>query len=951
MSRIEDPSSTDASRELEALRRENERLRRQCEQRADLAPIESMLSALVRYAPMGWGCIDRQYRYVRVNESLAAFNGRAVQEHIGRTIDEIVPQAAPVLRGFADQVFASGQPVSNQELIDTSPWRDRPLHVLCSFYPIHGADGQVSMVGATVMDITDYRLQQDALRRSEAEFRAIFENSGVPKAVGEVGTGRYIRVNPRYCQLTGYSAEELSRMTFAELTHPDDREADLARYSQILDGTRDYYENEKRYVRKDGQIVWVFVNTRMVRDAFGRPQCTVAVAQDVTARREAEQRARESADRLTLTLVASGMGDWVWDARTDMVRMSARANALFGLGPEETITWAQMRQLLHPDDREQARLAVERAAAERIDYNIEYRVLLPHGRLRWIAARGRGQYDSSGRCTGMIGVVQDVTDRKLRERALQESAERLVLAQRSAGAGAWDWDIRHGTFAWSEQYFSLLGIDPQDARPSYEMFLASIDPADRERIEHEVAQTLRLSRTDVRLEFRVNHPQLGSRWIEALGRCILEDGKVVRMSGIGLNITERKEAEQQLRLAKEEAETARRQAEAASRAKDHFLAQLSHELRTPLTPVLMAAQAMENDASLPPDLRADVVMIKRNVELEARLIDDLLDLTRIARGKVELHREVSDLHGLLQHALNTCIDEPARQKQLHFRTELHAAEPHAWADPARIQQVFWNIIKNAIKFTGPGGFVTVRTSNPTPQVIRVEVADSGVGIPPDALPAIFNAFEQGGANVTRRFGGLGLGLAICKALVDMHGGQISAHSEGPGTGAMFRMDLPALPEALPDAAGQQPGAAEAAETRRQLRVLLVEDHESTARVLQRLLSGERYAIQTAPNVRTALALAERERFDLLVSDLGLPDGSGFQLMADLKKRHPGLRGIAVSGYGMEEDRRRSAAAGFDRHLVKPINFQTLREALDEVTRESKVLEAERAQNSELKAQR
>jgi PAS domain S-box-containing protein len=933
MSEVEASSSEELLRELEALRQEVRGLRERSGA-VPAAPVESMLDALVQHAPMGWACLDRKHRYVRVNESLAAFNGRPTEEHLGKTLRDMLPEAAAgALGALIDLVFETGLPITNREFSDSSPWRDRTLHVLCSFYPIRGAGGEISLVGVTVMDITEYRNQQQALQRSEAEFRAIFENSGVAKAVGEIGSGRFLKVNPRFCQLTGYTADELMKMNFPELTHPDDRASDLAKYQQIVDGTRDAYENEKRYVHKDGHVIWVLVNARVVRDEKGKPRCTVAVVQDVTARRIAEQAARDSAERLTLALEASGLGDWIWDAVTDTVQMSARANELFGLDPGECTTWTAMRALLHPEDRERARIAVEQAVASRTEYDIEYRILLPRGRLRWIAAQGRAQYDAQGRCRRMIGVVQDVTHRKLGEQSLRESAERLVVAQRAARAGAWDWDIRGGTVAWSDEYFSLFGLDHQTTPPSYEAFIQSIDAGDRERIEHELSESLRLKRPNVHLEFRITHPQFGLRWIEVLGQVAHENDTPVRMSGICLDITDRKESERQLRAAKEEAEAARKQAEAASQAKDHFLAQLSHELRTPLTPVLMTAQALQEDPSLPPSLRDDVEMIKRNVELEARLIDDLLDLTRIARGKIELHREISDLHSLLDHALQTCLDDSARQKKLHIQTHLDAANAHAWADPARMQQVFWNIIKNAIKFTGPGGFLTLRTSNPTPQNIRIEITDTGVGIPPEALPSIFNAFEQGDINITRRFGGLGLGLAICKALVEKHGGVISAHSAGLNTGATFRVELPALVEG--HAGGSAPLSrapkADGADLR-QLRVLLVEDHESTARVLQRLLTSERYAIRTASNVRSAIAMADREPFDLLVSDLGLPDGSGFQLMTELRKKHPTLRGIAVSGYGMDEDRRRSAEAGFARHLVKPVNFQTLREALDEITR-------------------
>jgi signal transduction histidine kinase len=225
-------------------------------------------------------------------------------------------------------------------------------------------------------------------------------------------------------------------------------------------------------------------------------------------------------------------------------------------------------------------------------------------------------------------------------------------------------------------------------------------------------------------------------------------------------------------------------AESANAAKDRFLATLSHELRTPLTPILIWAGGMVNDPSLPPEIDEGLQMICRNIELEARLIDDLLDLTRIARGKLKLHLRKSDAHDLLGHAMEIVRDEISSRK-LKLAVELNASDHLVVADESRLQQVFWNVLKNASKFTPGQGAVTVRTSNPRPQSLHIEISDTGIGIDPENLEKIFEAFEQGG---TPREG-LGLGLAISKAIVEMHSGSIRAFSEGPGKGAKFVIDL------------------------------------------------------------------------------------------------------------------------------------------------------------------
>ncbi len=363
------------------------------------------------------------------------------------------------------------------------------------------------------------------------------------------------------------------------------------------------------------------------------------------------------------------------------------------------------------------------------------------------------------------------------------------------------------------------------------------------------------------------------------------------------------------------AQQARTEAERANLAKDQFLAMLSHESRTPLTPVLNSVLALEHEEELSAEGRASLEMIRRNVELEARLIDDLLDLTRISKGKVQLNREIVDGHSLLRTALEICQAD-VDQKHLDLTLNLGARDVQLQADPARLQQIFWNLIKNAVKFTPKGGRVMITTGNDESGAFRVEIADSGMGIDADSLPKIFNAFEQGERT---RLGGLGLGLAITKALVERHKGSISAESAGRNQGAKFTVVLPLSRQ---KSGGKMSTAAPSFDNRQSMRILLVEDHEDTNRSLTNLLRRRGYAVQSANNVQSALDLAATEQFDVLVSDIGLPDGSGIDLMQTLHATHP-LIGIALTGFGMEDDIQRSQKVGFEHHLVKPVDLNRL----------------------------
>lgn len=371
---------------------------------------------------------------------------------------------------------------------------------------------------------------------------------------------------------------------------------------------------------------------------------------------------------------------------------------------------------------------------------------------------------------------------------------------------------------------------------------------------------------------------------------------------------------------------ARDLAEKASNAKDAFLAALSHELRTPLTPALLAASALEKDASLPPEVRHDLAMIRRNVELETRLIDDLLDLTRIANNKLEVHKESADLHEIVCRALDICQPE-IEQKELKVELHLSAREAHVHVDAVRMQQALWNLIRNAVKFTPGKGTISIVTKNPGPNAILVEVNDTGIGFLPGAEAQLFDAFAQAGRSITRQFGGLGLGLAITRSIVEIHEGKIAARSEGLYKGATFSIELPIAPHGDVKRAAARPSAA--ASEPRSLRILVVEDHEDTRASLVRLLARFGHQAAGVGSAADALDLADKRSFDIVISDLGLPDQSGNELMLELQSRF-GLKGIAVSGYGMEEDVARSQRSGFSQHMTKPIQFERLRQIIEQV---------------------
>lgn len=393
-------------------------------------------------------------------------------------------------------------------------------------------------------------------------------------------------------------------------------------------------------------------------------------------------------------------------------------------------------------------------------------------------------------------------------------------------------------------------------------------------------------------------------------------------SGGGLScfirdVTERKRAEEEIRGARDAAEK-------ANRAKSEFLAALSHEMRTPLNPVLLTLDYLAGHPLFPKTLESELTSMRRNIDLEIRLISDLLDITRIEAGKFTLNITHVDLHEVIKEVVKMCANTEGPRLTVDLAAKWH----HIRGDAVRLHQVVWNLLNNAQKFTEATGQIFIRTSSPRPHFLRLEVVDTGCGISPEMMPRLFSAFEQGETHTERQRSGLGLGLSITRKIVEAHGGAISVLSDGAGQGASFIVELTAKdssPAVLPET--EKPRALISSKIK--LRILLVEDHQPTLQAMTRLLKIMGHEVKGAVNCREAEAAAQAGNFDLLVSDIGLPDGSGLDLMQRLQPQFAG-RGIALSGYGMEADISAAQRAGFATHLTKPIKSEQLAEAIARV---------------------
>jgi PAS domain S-box-containing protein len=662
----------------------------------------------------------------------------------------------------------------------------------------------------TVQELVE--MARHALREQDERLRTVLDSAKLGDWDYNVLTSE-INWSPRslelFCLPQGSSYAD-----FLEALHPEDRERVNASVETAL-GTSGHYSEEYRVRQSGGGYRWVASMGRGFYDDQGNIRAMRGIAFDISERKAADARLRESE-----ALAASQAEDL--DRKEERFRFLAESLpakifttdsageitylneqwATYTGQPLEVVRRLGWREFVHPHDTEEKERVWKAAVENGTSFEFEHRFQRADGQYRWHLSRAQPMRTASGRITAWIGANMDVHDLKQAQVAQQESESRARLAVEASGMGFWDWQLGQ-SIHWSPEHNRIMGLDPQQTEGTYELFLERVHPEDRAMLVSRVEQS-ELTGQDFEAEFRAIWPDGSLHWVAGHGRPFFSGGepRTVRIIGVVRDITERKNFEdllgrrqEELRAALDGAEHARDEAEAANRAKDHFLAVLSHELRTPLTPVLMAASTMLYDPDLTEENRDTLEMIRRNIQIEARLINDLLDLTRITRNRVDLERVPLDLHQVLHQALGVCRSE-LEAKPLHLELELRAENHRVNGDPARLQQVFWNLVKNAVKFTPAHGRLWVRTEDEDGHIL-VKVIDSGMGISPEVLPRIFDPFEQGGESFSREYGGLGLGLPISKATIDAHEGILEAHSPGPGQGATMTVKLKCLPQDQP----------------------------------------------------------------------------------------------------------------------------------------------------------
>jgi PAS domain S-box-containing protein len=624
------------------------------------------------------------------------------------------------------------------------------------------------------------------------------------------------------------------------------------------------------------------------------------------------QALRENEQRMRLATEATSVGIWEWNILTNQIHLDTQMFRIYGIEPTQDgfVQYATWSGSVLPEDLPHQEQEMQNVISQRKDCCREFRILrADDGQCRHIQAVETVRTNAQGQVEWLVGTNLDITERKLAETAIIESEERWRFALDVTQIGAWELNLADHTAWRSLRHDQIFGYEALLPVWTYEMFLQHVLEDDRPRVEGSFQRAL-ATHQDWNFECRIRRIDGPVRWIWACGKSLNDaSGHPIRMFGVVTDITERKQAEQELR------DNARR--------KDEFLAMLAHELRNPLAPVRNAVEILKHANTDPARITWCTDIIDRQVTHLTGLVDDLLDVSRINRGQIELKKEALEIRDCIQPAIETSLPLIDARKQ-KLAITLPADLLWVEGDRIRLTQVVSNLINNAAKYTEEGGQISLSVEA-SGKAVCIRVSDNGCGIDPGDLSNLFDLFYQAERNLDRSQGGLGIGLSIVSNLVEMHGGNVQAYSAGLNQGSEFVVRLPQMmPGETSTSLTTVPGVSA-----QKCRILVVDDYRDVAESLAMLLEIDGHQVSICNEGPAALEIARTERPDIILLDIGLPEMSGYSVAQELRRNSELARTllIAMTGYGRFEDREKSRAAGFDEHLVKPIDYEKLRELL------------------------
>jgi PAS domain S-box-containing protein len=960
--------------------------RRQTER--ELSQKEEQYLSIFNAAQDGFIITDWQGSIVEANPQACRMHGYSCDEFVGLDSRKLIhPDYHHLFAQFVEDIEKNGQH-RNEALGVRRDGSTFPVEIVASLL-LH--QGQPHILGV-VRDITERRQTQEKLRY-QSSLTEVITNNTIEALFLMDARGRVTYMNPAAEKTFGWTAKELTGLVLHEALHYKHRDGrphpveecplgGVFRFGQTVHAHEDWF------LHKDGSFIPVLCSNAPIL-ADGRAVGAVLVVHDITVRKRVEEERLkaeaalvQTEERLRLATEAAAIGTWDYDLVTGILNWSERSKAMFGISPRQDVTYQLFLESLHPQDRERVDSAVQQCIDPESsgEYDIEFRVLWPNGTLRWIAARGRVIFDSeSGTRRGVrfVGTVIDITEHKRegeRDRLLSSASVELSASldyettlHRIADLAVpvladccivdlleEDGTLRQIAVAHvvpekAELVRELRRLNPHD--PDRTVGVAQVMRTGTPELVREVTRTVHETYIHDNRSAQITH-ELGvvsymivpmrarGRNIGTLALCAAESGQHYdeNDSRFAIDLAERAAiAVDNARLFRQ-AQQARREAEAANRGKDEFLATLSHELRTPLNAMLGWANLLNSGKLDADDARRAGEVIERNVRVQAQLLNDLFDVSRIITGKLSLETQPLDLLPFIEAASDSVLAS-MQAKSIEFEIVAEARNLVVAGDSTRLQQVLWNLLSNAVRFTPVGGRIEVRLAREAREAV-ISVVDSGQGIEPEFLPFVFDRFRQADSSSTRRHGGMGLGLAIVRHLTEMHGGNVNAQSRGLGHGATFIVRLPLLHSRDEDSGtGNSRRRRDTLEmpqplfhqlrsdTLRGLQILVVEDEDDTRELITDVLGRYGAGVRAANSAAAAFELLQSWRPDVLVSDIAMPDEDGYSFIRRVRTLPPerggDLPAIAVTAMAGAADRRAALASGYQEHLSKPIDPTTL----------------------------
>ncbi|YAF97274.1 MAG: PAS domain S-box protein [Nodularia sp. CChRGM 3473] len=956
----------------------------------------ALFNAWLTSSPLALAFLDTELRYVYANEALAAINGVPQCQHIGHTLREVLPEWASQLEPIFQHLMQTREPLLNQELSGETYPPGVYRYGLINYYPVCLSDGQLLGVGVTAIDITQLKQTEQALRESEAKFRAMFDQAPVGITLVALD-GQFLQVNPAFCEITGYSYDELIQLNYQEITHPDDVEVDLVHTQRVLTKEISGYSLEKRYIRKDSSIVWTNLTASLLWDANEQPKYALGIIEDISERKQAEAAQHFLVETSTILaasldyeialknvaqLAVPTLADWCSvDILTADWSIKQIAIATASLAKRKILE--EMGQRYPPSSEQQHPFRQSLLQGKSIFYrqlpdSIVRKMAQDEEHLQLLQSLGirslmviplysRGKLfgtfclttAESGRHYEQtdLALAEDVARRaataidnarlyqetQQAQRAAEQAVNRTVRLQKVTAAlsealtqqQVADVLVNQGIAALGAKAGSVVLLSEGGTMLNVVQAIGYPDSVINVWKNFSVNAPVPIANT-VRTGqpiFIQNPAALSTKYphladtVKITGSLaqasipLMVEGKAIGALGLsfatvqefnqedqGFMLTLGQQCAQAIARAQlyEAEQAARSEAETANRIKDEFLAVLSHELRTPLNPILGWAKLLRTRKYDEVTTARALETIERNAKIQTQLIEDLLDVSRILRGKLNLNICAVDLRMAIASALET-VHLAAEAKSIQIQTVFSHETLQVMGDSNRIQQIIWNLLSNAVKFTPPGGRVEVHLEQIDFDA-QIQVIDTGKGISPEFLPHVFEYFRQADAKTTRVFGGLGLGLAIVHHLVELHGGTVQVKSHGEGQGATFTVKLPLLKSAecpVLSAEFSELNVSADDSLLAGVKILLVDDQADVREFF--ILALEQYGavVKAVASAHEALEVLSQSKSDILLSDIGMPVMDGYMLLREVRTWSPAQGGqipaIALTAYAGEID--------------------------------------------------